>query len=121
MQENAVFWCVALFGEMGIQNIWNPLGFHTFSPRGSRGPPFHQKSTGFNILVILGGFHEITPNSLKEAILKPRTINMNLVQAQQARQVLDRVVGFKLSPLLWKSFKSVKMAPQVWKISKNGI
>jgi DNA topoisomerase-1 len=47
-------------------------------------------------------FHEITPNAIKEAIKNPQKINMHLVQAQQARQVLDLLVGFKITPLLWK-------------------
>ena len=47
-------------------------------------------------------FHEITPNAIKESIKNPQKINMHLVQAQQARQVLDLLVGFKITPLLWK-------------------
>jgi len=47
-------------------------------------------------------FHEITEHALREAIQKPTTINMNLVRAQQARQILDLLVGFKISPVLWK-------------------
>lgn len=47
-------------------------------------------------------FHEITENAIQSAILHPRTINMNVVHAQQARQILDLVVGFKVTPLLWK-------------------
>jgi len=47
-------------------------------------------------------FHEITPNAIKEAIKNPQKINMHLVQAQQARQVLDLLVGFKITPVLWK-------------------
>src|ERR1051325_10187908 len=47
-------------------------------------------------------FHEITKPAIEEAVLHPRTINMNLVNAQQARRVLDRIVGFELSPVLWR-------------------
>jgi DNA topoisomerase I len=47
-------------------------------------------------------FHEITAPAIKKAVANPRTINMNLVNAQQARRVLDRLVGFELSPVLWR-------------------
>jgi DNA topoisomerase I len=47
-------------------------------------------------------FHEITKPAIDKAVKNPRTINMNLVNAQQARRVLDRIVGFELSPVLWR-------------------
>ncbi|MBC7536570.1 MAG: DNA topoisomerase I, partial [Ferruginibacter sp.] len=47
-------------------------------------------------------FHEITKPAIQKAVQNPRTINMDLVNAQQARRVLDRIVGFELSPVLWR-------------------
>jgi len=51
-------------------------------------------------------FHEITEDGIKKAFKEPTSLNMELVNAQQARRVLDRVVGYQLSPLLWKKFTS---------------
>ncbi len=50
-------------------------------------------------------FYEITKRGIEEALLKPRTIDMNKVHAQQARRVLDRLVGYKVSPFLWKTIR----------------
>src|SRR6266498_5003398 len=47
-------------------------------------------------------FHEITKPAIKAAVQNPRTVDMNLVNAQQARRILDRIVGFELSPVLWR-------------------
>ena len=47
-------------------------------------------------------FHEITSPAIRAAVTKPRTVDMNLVNAQQARRILDRIVGFELSPVLWR-------------------
>ena len=47
-------------------------------------------------------FHEITAPAIKKAVANPRLINMDLVDAQQARRILDRIVGFELSPVLWR-------------------
>lgn len=50
-------------------------------------------------------FHEITKPALEHAVANPRHLDMDLINAQQARRVLDRLVGFELSPLLWKKVK----------------
>ena len=47
-------------------------------------------------------FHEITKSAIQKAVTNPRTVNMDLVNAQQARRVLDRIVGFEISPILWR-------------------
>lgn len=58
-------------------------------------------------------FHEITKPAIEEAIKSPRTVDMNLVQAQQARQILDRIVGFELSPVVWQKVPGGKSAGRV--------
>lgn len=58
-------------------------------------------------------FHEITESAIKEAIEHPRTVDMHLVAAQQARQILDRIVGFELSPVVWQKVPGGKSAGRV--------
>ena len=62
-------------------------------------------------------FHEITKNAILHAIETPRDIDTNLVYAQQARRVLDRIVGFKLSPILWRKVKPSLSAGRVQSVA----
>src|SRR6478672_215876 len=84
------------------------------------------ESISWHLAVVLGldtkttkriVFHEITKSAIQNAVQNPRFINMNLVNSQQARRVLDRLVGFELSPVLWRKVKPSLSAGRVQSVA----
>jgi len=73
------------------------IAWHILQAMKVRGKPIHRIA-----------FHEITPQAVKAAISTPGRLNMSLVNAQQARRILDRLVGYQVSPVLWKAIKGCR-------------
>src|SRR5436189_625512 len=89
-------------------------------------PDREGEAIGWHVMTLLGGdskkvrrilFHEITKNAVRKAIEHPTDIDMNKVNAQQARRVLDRLVGYKISPLLWDKVRRGLSAGRVQSVA----
>ena len=88
-------------------------------------PDREGEAIGWHVAALLGlkgdvkrlEFHEITQKAIDAALANPRTIDMNLVNSQQARRLLDRIVGYKLSPVLWRKVKRGTSAGRVQSVA----
>lgn len=104
-------WLATDLDREGEAIAWNLLQVIS-----EKAPSFAKASKGKKVKVVDYNrvvFHEITKEAINEAFEHPRKIDDDLVEAQQARRVLDRLVGYKLSPLLWKKVKSGLSAGRV--------
>lgn len=93
-------------GEAIAWHLAHALGLHEGEKKEKRDKAVHR--------VV---FHEITRNAIEHALESPRDIDQNLVDAQQARRILDRLVGYKLSPFLWKKIRSGLSAGRVQSVA----
>jgi DNA topoisomerase-1 len=108
----------------GAKNIWlasdpdregEAIAWHIREIITGDKPEKGTKATEHDIKRVV--FHEITESAIKDAFLHPRALDTQLVDAQQARRVLDRLVGYKLSPLLWKKVKRGLSAGRVQSVA----
>lgn len=108
----------------GVKNIWlasdpdregEAIAWHIREIITGDKPKKGTKATEHEIKRVV--FHEITESAIKDAFLHPRELDIQLVDAQQARRVLDRLVGYKLSPLLWKKVKRGLSAGRVQSVA----